>query len=232
MTGAELSTFITGLNGGATPDATLLASLVQTSQTILEEERPWMVLRKTDTSKSVTTASTWQTPIDISTITDFSRFLDDNQIVLFDGAGRIEYYRQVPWDRRLEYKDSSGTFVHDANAKRIYLNGVVSFSGSLYINYASTSTPVDIGSASAIWSVFPIRFHFILGFYAVGIFKGAVDYDSINKQMLPENRATLIALKNAMEKWDNEMQMSAIQFNDPTEYGDYPRSRAVDRHGG
>ena len=35
--------------------------------------------------------------------------------------------------------------------------------------------------------------------------------------MLPENRATMIALKNAMEKWDNERQLSTLEVNDPTE---------------
>lgn len=231
MTGEQLTTLITGLNGGATIDATLLAILTQTGQAVLEAERDWMVLRKTSTSKSASTSNTWQTAIDISTITDFSHFLDDNQIVLFDSASNTkEYYRQVPWDRRLEYKDVSGTFVYDANTKNVYLNGVVPFSGTLYINYVSSSTLIDLTSASTIWALFPERFHPLLGFYAVGIHKGAVDYDSINKQMLPENRAAMLALKNGMEKWDDKMQASAIQFNDPSEAGEYPRSRAVNIH--
>ena len=230
MTGTELTTFVTGLNGGSTIDATLLASLLVTSQAILEEERPWMVLRKTDTSKSASGSNTWQTSIDISTITDFSRFYDDFPVILFDGNDRREYYRQVPFDRRLEYKDIGNTFCFDENAKLIYLNGVVPFSGTLYINYVSTSTAIDPTSASTIWPLFPTRFHYVLGFYAIGIFKGAVDYDSINKQMLPENRATLGALKNAMETWDNERQLSSLSYNDPTESGKYPRSGAINIH--
>ena len=39
-----------------------------------EQRRPWVILRKTDASKTVTTASTWQTQISLSTITDFNRF--------------------------------------------------------------------------------------------------------------------------------------------------------------
>lgn len=230
MTGQQLTTFITGLNGGVTIDPTLLATLIQTAQAVIEEERPWLCLRKTDTSKSVSPSNTWQTAIDISTITDFSRFLDDNQITLFDGNNLKHHFRQVPWDRRLEYKDVSGTFVYNANTKQIYLNGDIPFSGTLYINYQSTSTLVDVLSSSEIWTLFPSRFHPLLGFYAVGIFKGAVDYDSINRLMLPTNGAVLEALKNAVEKWDNEAQMSAIQFNDPGEIGEYPRSGAINRH--
>lgn len=227
--GTDLTTFITGLNGDATIDTTLLSSLVDTARTVLEEERPWMVLRKTDSSKSVTTASTWQTAVDLSTITDFSRFYGDGIIRLFDGNNRIQEYFQVPFDRRLEYKDVSNTFVYDANAKSLYLNGTVPFSGTLYIPYVSTSTAVDLASDSAVWTAFPSRFLPVLGFYAVGIYKGGIDYDTINKLMLPTNAAALQALKNAMETWDNELQLSELANNDPTNPYGYPRSGAIQR---
>lgn len=229
-TGAQLKTFIESLNADATIDATLLDVLVDNARAIIEEERPWMVLRKTDTSKTVTTTSTWQTAVSLASITDFSRFYGEFAIRLFDGSNRIEYYRQVPFDRRLEYKDSSNTFVYDENANTIYLNGTVPFNGTLYINYVSTATAIDLTSESAVWSPFPSRFLPVLGYYAIGIFKGAVDYDSINRQMLPENRTTLMALKNAMERWDNERQLSTIDGNDPTSLHNYPRNGAIDRY--
>jgi len=69
-TGTALYEFLTLLNGGATIDLTLATILVDNAKAILEEERPWEVLRKTDSSLSVTTANTWQTAIDLSTITD------------------------------------------------------------------------------------------------------------------------------------------------------------------
>ncbi len=228
--GTELNTFIVGLNGGATIDTTLLNVLVNTAKTIIEEERPWMVLRKTDTSKTVTTANTWQSSIDLSTITLFSKFYGEFAIRLFDGNNRIEYYRQVPFDRRLEYKDVSGTFCFDENTKTLYLNGVVPFAGTLYINYITSTTEIDVTSASAIWTVFPSSYIPLLGFYAIGIHKGAIDYDSINREMLPSNQAVLITLKNAMEKWDNDRQLSAIDHNDPTEIGTYPYGSRVNRN--
>lgn len=232
--GTELTTFCTSLNAGATIDADLLDVLVSNAKTIIEEERPWMVLRKTDSSKTVTTANLWTTAIDLSTITDFSRFYanqDGIVIKLFDGNNRIEYYTLKSFDQRLEYKDVSHTCVYDENTKTLYLNGVVPFSGTLYIPYVSTSTEIDLTSASAIWTVFPSRFLPILGYYAIGIFKGAIDYDEINRNMLPENRATFEALKNAMVNWDNEKALASIQSNDPTEYpGGYPRAGAISRY--
>lgn len=232
--GTELTTFITSLNAEAQIDATLLDVLVDNARTILEEERPWMVLRKIDTSKTATPAGTWQTAIDLSTITDFSRFYanqDGVVIKLFDGGDKIEYYTLKAFDQRLEYKDVSYTCVYDENTKTLYLNGLVPFSGTLYIPYVSTSTAIDLTSTSAVWTAFPSRFLPVLGYYAIGIFKGAIDYDSINRDMLPANAQALSALKNAMEKWDNEKQLASIQSNDPTEYpGGYPRSGAIDRY--
>lgn len=233
-TGAQLKTFITSLNGDATIDDTLLANLVDTARAIIEEERPWVVLRKTDTSKSVATSNAWNTAIDLSTITDFSRFFipdDGYAIRLFDSStNRIHYYRLMPIDLRLEYKDVSDTAVYDENAKTLYLNGTPPFSGTLYIHYIATSTAIDLTSESAVWSLFPSRFLPIIGFYSVGIYKGAVDYDDINKLMMPENRATLQALKNAMEKWDNEKVLASIQHNDPGDLYGHPRSGAVNRY--
>jgi hypothetical protein len=107
----------------------------------------------------------------------------------------------------------------------------VPFSGTLYINYLKDTGAVDLSSASAVWSPFPPRFLPILGYYAIGIHKGAVDYDSINRLMLPTNQATLEALKRAMEKWDDEMQLAAREGSDPSEAaGGYPRAGAIDRN--
>lgn len=230
-TGNALNDFITELNADATISSTLIDVLVDNARTVIEAERPWMVLRKTDTSLSVTTANTWQTAKATSGITDWSgRFYGEYPIRLFDGNNRIEYYKQVPWDSRLEWKDVGNTFVYDASTGNIYLNGLVPFAGTLYINYLKDTGALDLTSASAVWSPFPARFLPMLGYYAIGIHKGAIDYDSINREMLPENSRALEALRNAMITWDNEMQLASIERNDPNDVGSYPRAGAVNRN--
>lgn len=232
-TGVQLKTFITSLNAEAAIDDSLLDVLVDTARTVIEEERPWMVLRKTDKSKSVTQASTWQTAIDLSTIADFSRFYapeDDAPVKLFDGDNRIERYHIKPMDLQLDYKDIGNTAVFDENTSQLYLNGNVAFPGTLWIHYIATSGEIDLNSTTRVWSVFPSRFLPLLGFYAIGIFKGAVDYDDINKLMLPENRATMQALKHALEKWDNERQHASLVSNDPNDIHGAWRSGAVQRY--
>jgi hypothetical protein len=229
-TGIELKDFINALNADAIISEDLLSVLVDNAKTVIEEERPWSVLRKTDTSKTVTQSNTWQTAIDLSTITDFSRFYGEEPIRLFDGDNLVQYYHRKPTDRRLEYKDVSHTFIYDDNSKNLYLNGSVPFSGTLWINHIITADDIDIASSDPVWTEFPARFLPIIGFYAVGIHKGAVDFDTINQQMLPTNWDTFNALKNAMEKWDNELQYSMIETNDPTDnFGNW-RSGAINRY--
>jgi hypothetical protein len=211
-TGKELATFTTGLNAEADIDATLLGVLIETAKTIIEGERPWMALRKIDTSLLLTTANTWQTAKSLAGITDFSRLFDD-PITLFDGSNLTHDFAQVPFGQRLQCKNDSGTF------------GLVPFNGTLYLPYVSTSPEVDLTAETPVWTAFPSRFLPLLGFYAVGIFKGAVDYDTINKQMLPHNAAAFEALKNALVAWDDQLQAAALDF-DPSG-GAYPRSGAI-----
>ena len=55
MTGSELSTFATEVNGGASIGSTFLFQLFNICKALVEQRRPWMVLRSTDTSKAITT---------------------------------------------------------------------------------------------------------------------------------------------------------------------------------
>ncbi len=219
MTGGELYTFLKSLNGDAPIDDTLASTLIGIAKTIFQGERDWMVLRKTDTSLSFTSNSTWQTAYSLANITDFSRFYGKTPIKVFDGTNGIEYYTQVPWSQRLAYKDEPNTFVYDEANKRVYFNGTNSMGGTIYLDYIKTTPAISLLSTVDIETAglfpFPGDYHPVLAFYAVGIHKGAIDYDEINRQMLPSNQATLIALKNAAEKWDTQKQVSEVENTDP-----------------
>lgn len=244
MTPQELNNLCTQLNGDRPIDQALLESLLTTSKTVIEGERDWMNLRKTDFSITVPAnpITGWQTPISMAGIADFLRFYwdegkDTYPIRLFDGQNRIEYYRQVPFSRRLEYKDVSNTFTYDPRTKNLYFNGIVNFSGVAYINYIVDTGDIDIENdeqdieTSGVFP-FPKRFHPVLAYYAVGINKGAIDYDDIVKMMLSTNAATLQALKNAMENWDTSIQLTEQMSTDPSG-GDLPafRPNAVNMSG-
>lgn len=225
MTGPELETFSTEINGGASIGATLIFQFINLAKAMVEQQRPWMLLRNTDTTKSVATASTWQTAIDLSTVERFNRFYGETPIKLFDGTSGIQYFRQVPFDRRLEYRDTSGTFVYDEANKLLYLNGTVSFAGTLYIDHIKDSPEITNDDSSS-W-MFPSWVHPLLGFYAVAINKGGVDYDDINARMAPDNRAQANAIIKMLEGWDNEKQLQSQQNTDPYQEGDGDRPGAI-----
>ncbi len=220
MNGVSLTNLITSVNGGSPIDDTLVAVLVGIAKGIFEGERDWMVLRNTNTSISFSSGSTWQTPYVLTGITDFSRFYGDFPVKVFDGNNRTEYYRQVPWNQRLAYKDVSNTFVYNEATKTMYFNGVNSMSGTVYLDYIMNPGEIDMESdtgdfESAGTFPFPKRVHPILAFYVVGVSKGAIDYDEINRAMLPTNQATLVAIKTMAEKWDTKKQLSEVENTDP-----------------
>lgn len=214
MTGEELSTFCEEANGGEAINDTFLFQLTNISKALVEGLREWVILRATDTSKTVTTGNTWQTAIDLSTITRFNRFYGDYPIRLFDGTNRLEYYRQVPFEERLVYYQVPNTFCYDEANKTLYLNGTVNLAGTLYINHIKDTA--DVTSASSpVWS-FPSWSHPLLGLMAVAMNKGGVDYDDINARMSPVQSAQADAIVKRLEAWDTAKQIAIRDQYDPT----------------
>ncbi|MGE3703443.1 MAG: hypothetical protein AB7G08_32635 [Hyphomicrobiaceae bacterium] len=226
MNGSELATFCEELNGGASIGETLLFQHINVAKALVEHERPWMILRYTDTSKTVTASTNgWQTAIDISTIARFSRFYGDCPIKNFDGNHRIDYYRQVPMQKRLEFKEAPFTFIHDVANEDIYLNGTVA-AGTLWIEHIKDSPEIENDDASE-W-VFPSWSHALLGFLAVAMHKGGIDYDEVNARQLVQNNADAMRLFQRLVSWDAELQLGAQEQHDPsTAHDGSPRPNAI-----
>lgn len=153
MNGAVLATFTEELNGGASIGSTLLAQLINLAKAVVEQQRPWMILRDTDTSKTVTAStSAWQTAVDLTTITRFSRFYGDEPIKIFNGTNRVDSYRLKPFQKRLDFRDAAFTAVFNESTKALYLNGGVS-AGTLYLDIIKDSADLTLADDSE-W-VFP-----------------------------------------------------------------------------
>jgi hypothetical protein len=73
MTGTEFSTAVEKIKV-AIHRIDRAFSIWELGKNLIEQRRPWMILRKTETSKTVATSNKWQTSIDLSTISDFSGF--------------------------------------------------------------------------------------------------------------------------------------------------------------
>jgi hypothetical protein len=116
----------------------------------------------------------------------------------------------VPWNERLYYKDVPNTFVYNEAGEQLYLNDIVTFAGSMYIDYIQNSPDLTNDDSSS-W-VFPSWAHPLLGFFSVGINKGGVDYHDINARMAPDNRAPAQQIINMLSSWDNAKQQSALTW--------------------
>jgi hypothetical protein len=232
MTGPELYTFGTSVNGSEPIDTTLYFQFVNIARAMVQRLRPWMILHKTDTSKTVSasSANAWQTAIDLSTITDFDRFYGEHPVKLFDGTASFLSYKQVPWDQRLSYFQVPGTFVYNEATKALYLNGSIPFSGTLYIDYLYD--PGDITNSDSSTWVFPSWSHPLLGYLGVGAYKGGVDFDEVSARMAPDNRASAQQIIQMLENWDNEKQLGASQgvdyANEATDA--WPRPNSINIH--
>lgn len=217
MTGTQLETLATEVNGGDPIGSTLLFQLLNIARQIVEKRRPWMLLRRTDTSKTVqaSSASAWQTGIDLSTITRFARFYDSDvaPIRLFDGQQTFVDYWLRPFEDRLRYINSPNTACYDEATKTLYLNGSIPSAGTLYINHIIDSGDVADTDASS-W-VFPSFAHPLLAFMAVAINKGGIDFDEVHARMAPDNRAVAQNIMAMLENEDTEKQMSALRGTDP-----------------
>jgi hypothetical protein len=233
MDGPTLATFCEEINGGASIGDTLLGQFINLAKGIIEQQRPWMILRSTDTSKTVQAANTsqWNTGISLSGIARFNRFDDSDEgaaIKLFDGNQTFLKYRQVPFQRRLEHIQRPATFTYDEGTKTLYLNGNIPFAGTLYVDHIKDSPDIDTSDDTSSWT-FPSYSHVLLGFYAIGIYKGGVDFDDINRLMASDNRAPAAAIIAQLEKWDNEKQLQAQQGIDPYQnQSDGFRANAID----
>jgi hypothetical protein len=229
MTGTELSAFCTGVNGGETIDDTLLFQFINMAKAIVEHMRPWMILRFTDTSKTVAASldnTAWKSAIDLSTIARFSRFYGKRPIKLFDGNNSLSEYTQRPFNQRLQSRFDPNTFVFDEGTKSLYFNGTIPYSGTLYIDHIEDSPDITDDDSST-W-IFPSWSHPLLGFLAVGIYKGGIDFDDINARMAPDNRAQAQQLIAMLTSWDNEKALSAQENVDPYQSRNGYRPNAVD----
>lgn len=225
MDGPTLETFCTELNGGASIGSTLLFQLINASKAMVEQRRPWMILRSTDTSVSVAASSTWQTALSLAGIARFNRFDGSTPIKLYDGIVGVTRFTQRPIANRLYAKDEPNTFCFEESTKTLYLNGTVPYAGTLWIDHIKDS-PDLTDDESSTW-VFPTWSHTLLGFMAVAMSKGGIDYDDINAHMAPDNRAQALNLITLLENWDSGKQLSAVENSDPYNNGEFPRSNSI-----
>lgn len=175
---------------GDTIDDVFFYNVLNSAKDQIEDSRPWMFLRKLDTSASAVAG----TPITLPT---------DWRMTWKLYVGQDQLYTQIPFDQQHLYRNEGHRFVVDVASGTYTLLGTISGGSSVYHYYIKTTD--DITSATS--PVWPARFHPILAYYVAGYTQMGVDSDDLFARMAPENKIQAQALLSAMERWDSNLQL-------------------------
>lgn len=173
---------------GETIEDTLFYTALNAMKDRREESRPWMFLRKLDSSNS-SPASNIALPAD---------FRSDRKVVI----NNVQY-TPISFEDQHDGLNQFGRYFVD------YAGGTYTIlgnqSGTIYFYYIKT-TPELVEGAKPVW---PDRFHKSLGFDVAGYIMNGQDADDLYARMSPENKGQAQALINAMELYDTNLQIQS-----------------------
>jgi hypothetical protein len=200
LTGPERKTFTENILE-VTLDETFFYDLETAARDILVEERSWVFLNTLNESLSRGASDSYASAKSLAGITDFGGVV--NALYVGDDTFPFEEH---PFAHRERYKNVSRIFFVDYPNNNLYLT---SGSGTIHLNYKPTFGTIT----SATTLTFPpARFHRLLGYYVAGYHQGGVDFDSIASRMSPENKLQMILMRNAMVRWDMQLQASQMGY--------------------
>lgn len=211
MTGSELYTLTTELLAGRAMGETFFYQMLNMARSKREGMRPWMVLRKIDSSKTISSGDSIE---DTKTLpTDFRRTYNQKRAngvrapLILTSGNIIRYVQQIPFGTQYEHQDISDRFFVDVANSTFALTGTRDRSYTARLSYIYN--PGNITASANDW-VFPDEYHPILAFDVAITQKGGVDYDEINARMVAFHGADIRELDSAIVKWDDELQRSEL----------------------
>ena len=206
VTGQNIFDFLTTTLLGFELDETYFLTLLNIARSNRELSRPWKVLQTIDKSQTCTPSDTFQSAKSLPE--GFVRLSKEGIIWLYNAsANKWERYTEIPADRQLEYKDSSGKFFIDHYTQQFFLCGSPADSYTIWI--PCQLDPGDI-TLTTRWLKFPDRFAYILAYDIAAMHRLGADYDDINARMGDQNAVQAEIIARAMAKWDNELALSSV----------------------
>lgn len=210
LTGSQYYDAVTTLLSDFEMDTTLFYQFLNTARSNREFARPWMRLRKFDTSQTAVAA---QAPIiappttnKLTLPTDFGYLMEDGEIVLYDQNNTYETFTEIGMQNLIPYLQVNNCFYIDHAAGFYYLLGTVDRSYTVFFPYIA-----DFGdiTATTTWNNIPGRFNMILAYDVASMFRLGVDYDDVNARNAEDNNRQASILFNAMCTWDDNLARSA-----------------------
>lgn len=208
LKGSDLYDLTAKLLLGFRMDNILFYQLLSSAQSNIENYRPWMILRKEDSSLNVyPQGNLYLTPLDLPS--DFRRFYSSNRSVVLVSPDKsvFRFYKQIPMERRHEYKDDNTKFYVDYANKKLYLCGTLDRAYEVHLFYIKETEPVTEDTS---W-VFPPEYHPILAYNVAMAYKTGFDYDIVNDAQAKNISGLAQTILKQMEEWDNSLQVESIE---------------------
>ena len=208
MNGSALYLLVTSIMGYP-PDQTLFYTLLNLAQGIRENQRPWMILKKEDSSNTVnqTNVTAFLTPYNLPA--DFRKFYSPKRSMqLVDSSNVIhQYYVQVPKDRKFENYQDNTKFYCDFILNQFFLCGIVNQVYTAHIFYIYRAPLI---TATQAW-VFPSEYGPILAYDVCELLKAGIDSDVVNAQQAVFNGRTSALIFDQMAQWDSDLAVDSIE---------------------
>ena len=199
MIGSEIKSFVEdGLLDGQTIEETLFYNLLNSAKELVENERDWVFLRATDTTKTASQGDTFLTEKELPPY-----FAVDLSMYLVDSSNNPERCYPIAYEDRYFAKDSQNRYFINFASSTFGITGNRGQSKTIHLVY-KRYTP-DITSTSS-WLCFPTRFDKLLGFIVSGMYKGGVDYDEINIKQALSNQRDGLLLWESLKQLDSRIK--------------------------
>ena len=179
-----------------------ILSLINQAKDVVEAERPWMKLRTFDDSISFYSSEGIDSPKDLPT--GFLRTFGKYPLVLYSGSDYLEFV-EIPMEERRKYSSSPYYFYIDHRNNKLYISGGLSGSYSSDFFYLKKSDDIAVNTS---W-IFPTFAHVLLAIEAVKIYRGEIDYDSVNEKMIAYGMQRMDKIESSLVMWDANLQISS-----------------------
>ena len=208
MTGAELLTQTTELLAGNEPNNTLFYQLLNMFARIIEGMRPWIKLRKVDSSVSITSATNIDTANSLPT--DFRKpynmkMPDGSKGSLFlkSSGGSYIHLELKPLTQRELYRNTNGYWFFDTRLSKFYVSGTFTETYTAYLSYIHNPTAIAAGTEWGLGG--DQEQDTILSMLVAEAIKSGIDYDEINARQATANNKVAQAGINQMIFDDDAM---------------------------
>ena len=208
LNGAELLTQTTEIMGGNEPNNTLFYQLVNMFARIIEGMRPWVKLRKVDSSVTITSSNTIDTAKDLPS--DFRKPYNmkmpngsKGSLFLKGSGGDYIHLELKPLTQRELYRNMNGYWFFDTRLLKFYVSGTFTGTYTVYLSYIHNPTAIAAGTEWVLGG--DQEQDTILSMLVAEAIKSGIDYDEINARQATANNKVAQAGINQMIFDDDAM---------------------------